>query len=260
MPVPKEIFSTIAELKERNDSFALATVIMVKGSSSGKVGDKAVFDKNGRRITGWVGGGCVENRIGETVVGALENDTLRIIDVNIDSDDMELGIPCGGIMTIAIEPQVKTPVLLIRGLGRVVETVVEMAHRLNFRVLVQAPEEEKERFGSADKIITEPLELDDIDEVVDYFILATHHRDDHRQTLAALDSGIPYVAVVASRKKAQLLLDFLKENGVDDEKLKRFHSPAGLNLGARSPEEIALSIMAEIVQLRNQGSGASMNL
>lgn len=163
-------------------------------------------------------------------------------------------------MSISIEPQARTPLLLIRGIGRVVETVVEMAQILKFRVLVQTPEEEKEKFNSADKVITDPLELDDIDEQVDYFILATHYRDDHKQTLAALEAGIPYVAVVASRKKAGLLLDYLKESGVDDRALERFHSPAGLDLGAKTAEEIALSIMADIVKHRNEGTGESMSL
>jgi len=260
MPIKKDLFAVMAELKERNESFAIATVIIVKGSSSGKVGDKAVFDSSGKRIIGWIGGGCVENRVGESVVEALEENTPRIIDVNIDSDDMELGIPCGGVMSISIEPQARTPLLLIRGIGRVVETVVEMAQILKFRVLVQTPEEEKEKFNSADKVITDPLELDDIDEQVDYFILATHYRDDHKQTLAALEAGIPYVAVVASRKKAGLLLDYLKESGVDDRALERFHSPAGLDLGAKTAEEIALSIMADIVKHRNEGTGESMSL
>ncbi|MBC8322094.1 MAG: XdhC family protein [Candidatus Marinimicrobia bacterium] len=98
-----------------------------------------------------------------------------------------------------------------------------------------------------------------MDESIDYFILATHYRDDHEQTLSALKAGIPYVAVVASRKKAGLILDYLKENKIQDEALQRFHSPAGLDLKAKSPEEIALSILSEIVMLQNEGTGKMMN-
>jgi len=258
--VHKELFNTMDRLKSENEPFAIATIIAVKGSTSAKTGDKAVYDWNGKRVIGYIGGGCVENRVGQTVVESLADNQTRILDVNLDSDDMELGIPCGGMMTVFVEPQQSSPTILIRGMGRVVETVVAMARMLNFRVLVQAPEEEKGRFSSADKFITDPLELDAIDETVDYFILATHHRDDHKQTLAALAAGILYVTVVASRKKAELLLDYLKKNGVDDQALERFHSPAGLDLGSKTAEEIALSIMADIVRHRNGGTGEPMSM
>lgn len=259
MTFHKNIFQTMNSLKEANESFAIATVIIVKGSSSGKTGDKAIFDKNGKRILGWIGGGCVENRVGQTVLEALIDGKPRIIDVNLDSDNMELGIPCGGIMTILVEPHKKAHVLLVRGMGRVVETIAEFGHKLNFRVLVQTPKDEQVRFKDADKIITDPLDLESMDESIDYFILATHYRDDHEQTLSALKAGIPYVAVVASRKKAGLILDYLKENKIQDEALQRFHSPAGLDLKAKSPEEIALSILSEIVMLQNEGTGKMMN-
>lgn len=251
----KNIFQTMNSLKEANESFTIATVIIVKGSSSGKTGDKAIFDKNGKRILGWVGGGCVENRVAQTALEALADGKPRIIDVNLESDNMELGIPCGGIMTILVEPHKKAPVLLVRGMGRVVETLAEFGHKLNFRVLVQIPEDEQSRFKNADQIITDPLDLESIDESIDYFILASHYRDDHEQTFSALKAGIPYVAVVASRKKADLILEYLKENDIQEEAMKRFHSPAGLDLNAKSAEEIALSILSEIVMLKNGGSG-----
>ena len=258
MTLHKNIFQTMNSLKEANVSFAIATVIIVKGSSSGKVGDKAIFDKNGKRVLGWIGGGCVENRVAQTTLEALADGNPRIIDVNLDSDDMELGIPCGGIMTILVEPHKNAPVLLGRGMGRVVETLAEFGHKLNFRVLVQTPEDEQVRFKDADQIITDPLDLESMDESIDYFILATHYRDDHIQTLAALEAEIPYVAVVASRKKAGLIMDYLKENKIEEEALRRFHSPAGLDLNAKSAEEIALSILSEIIMLKNSGTGHTL--
>ena len=260
MSLHKDIFSTMERLKSANKDFAIATIIVVKGSSSGKEGDKAVFDKNGKRVLGWIGGGCVENRVSQTVLEALVDGKTKIIDVNLDSDEMELGIPCGGIMTVFVEPQKQTPVLLVRGMGRVVESIVELCQLLNFKVIVQTPEEENNNVKGANKIITEPLDLDDIDETIDYFILATHHRDDHKQTLAAIDAGIPYVAVVASKKKADIILEFLKENKVTKSDLIRFHSPAGLDLKAKSPEEIALSIISEIVMINNGGTGKKMSV
>ena len=254
----KELFNTMDRLKSENEPFAIATVIAVKGSTSAKTGNKVIYDRNGKRVIGYIGGGCVENRVGQTAVESLADNQTRMVDVNLDSDDMKLGIPCGGMMTVFVEPQQSSPTILIRGMGRVVEVLAEMASLLNFKVLIQTQEDEKDRYKLADQIITDPLELDDIDHKIDYFILATHHRDDHKQALSALEAGINYVAVIASQKKAGLIKDYLKENNVSDELLARFHSPAGLDINAQTAEEIGLSIMSEIVMHRNSGSGEPM--
>ena len=254
----KELFNMMDRLKSENEPFAIATIIAVKGSTSAKTGDKAIYDRNGKRVIGYIGGGCVENRVGQTVVESLADNQTRILDVNLDSDDMELGIPCGGMMTVFVEPQQSSPTILIRGMGRVVEVLTEMAILVNFKVLIQTQEDEKDRYKLADQIITDPLDLEDIDYKIDYFILATHHRDDHKQALSALEAGINYVAVIASQKKAGLIKDHLKENNVLDELFARFHSPVGLDLNAQTAEEIGLSIMSEIVMHRNSGSGEPM--
>ncbi|MBT4555074.1 MAG: XdhC family protein [Candidatus Marinimicrobia bacterium] len=254
----KNIFKVMENLKSGNVSFAIATIIAVKGSTSAKPGDKAIYDEKGKRIVGYIGGGCVENRVGQTVVESLVDNKTRIINVNLDSDDMQLGIPCGGMMTVFVEPQYRSQTILIRGMGRVVEVLSELAATLNFKVLIQTQVDEKDRYDSADLIFTDPLDLDEIDESVDYFILVTHHRDDHHQSLSALNHGIPFVAVIASQKKAGMILDYLKENNVADEFMANFHSPAGLDLNAQTAEEIALSIMSEIVMHRNSGSGEAM--
>lgn len=254
----KELFTIMADLRRDGRPFAIATVIAVKGSSSAKTGDKAVYDEKGKRIVGYIGGGCVENRVGQTVIESLKENETRMIDVNLDSDDMELGIPCGGMMTVFVEPQNRTQTILIRGMGRVVEVLADLAATLNFNVLIQTQEDEKDRYESADEIITDPLDLDEIDASIDYFILATHHRDDHKQSLSALNHGIPFVAVIASQKKAGLIRDHLNENNVSDELMANFHSPAGLDLKAQTAEEISLSIMSEIVMHRNGGSGEAM--
>ena len=254
----KDLFTKIVELEEAEEPFALATVIMVKGSSSGKVGDKAIFGKNGKRIAGWIGGGCVENRIAGTAVETLADGLPKIVNINLDSDQMGMGIPCGGHMSVIVEPQLKAPTLLIRGMGRLVEVLSKLGSLLNFKVFVQTSREEVPRYSKTTKIITQPLELDELDFTVDYFVLATHHRDDDKMSLQALKMGIPFVAVVASKKKTGIIIDFLKSNGIGDEDLDRFHAPAGLDLNAKSPEEIALSIISEIVMHLNGGTGQPM--
>lgn len=256
----RKLFEKIAQLEKQETPFALATVIMVKGSSSGKVGDKAVFGQDGKRIAGWIGGGCIENRIARTAQETLSNGVPQIVNINLDSDQMDMGIPCGGHMSVIVEPHTSPPSLLIRGMGRLTEVLAELGSLLNFKVTVQTSREESSRYPSVSNIITDPLELDELDFSIDYFLLATHHRDDDKLSLQALKMGIPFVAVVASQKKTGIIIEFLRSNGIGDEDLNRFHSPAGLDLKARGPEEIALSIISEMVMHRNGGSGQPMKM
>ena len=158
-------------------------------------------------------------------------------------------------MSVIVEPQMLNKTFLIRGMGGLTEILCEMASLLKFKVIVQTSEEEKERYPSAAEIITDMLELEDIDFHVDYFILATHHSNDDRISLEALKKGIPYVGVVASAKKTGIILEYLKKNGVTEDELEHFFSPTGLELNAKTPEQIALSILSEMVMLENGGSG-----
>ena len=161
-------------------------------------------------------------------------------------------------MSVIVEPQLKIPTLLVRGTGSVVESLSQMANKLKFKVVIQTSEEEADRYPDADTIITDPLEMDNINFDVDYFVLATHHRDDDRISYEALKQRIPYVAVVASGKKTGIITDYLREHGITDEDLERFHAPAGLDLEAKTAEEIALSILSEMVMHRNGGTGHTM--
>ena len=251
----KELFQTIARLESKEIPYAIASVFQVHGSSSGKVGDKAIFDSQGKRIIGYVGGGCIENRVAATAKESLIDGLPKTIEIDLDSDEMEMGIPCGGYMSVIVEPQMLNKTLLIRGMGGLTEILCEMASLLKFKVVVQTSEEEKERYPCAAEIITDTLELEDIDFHVDYFILATHHRNDDRISLEALKKGIPYVGVVASAKKTGIILEYLKDNGATEKELEHFFSPTGLELNAKTPEQIALSILSEMVMLANGGSG-----
>jgi len=251
----KDLFQTIAQLESDEIPYAIASVFQVNGSSSGKVGDKAIFDEKGRRIIGYIGGGCIENRVAATAKESLIDGLPKTIEIDLDSDEMGMGIPCGGYMSVIVEPQMLNKTLLIRGMGGLTEILCEMASILKFKVIVQTSEEERERYPNASKIITDTLEIEDIDFPVDYFILATHHRNDDRISLEALKKGIPYVGVVASAKKTGIILEYLRENGITEKELDHFFSPTGLELNAKTPEQIALSILSEMVMLANGGSG-----
>ena len=261
----KILFKEALKLENNEKPYAIATVISVKGSSSGRVGDKAIFDEKGQRIMGYIGGGCIENRVSDAAIETLIDGIPKVVEIDLDSDTIAMGIPCGGNMSVIVEPQMIDSVILIRGEGRIVEVFCSMAKLLNFKLIVHTSKSNihtyksnEELYPDADKIITEGLKVEDIDEKINYFILATHQGNDDKIALGAIRKGIPYVGVIASQKKANLIKEYLLDNNVSQSELKNLHSPIGLDLNATTPEQIALSIISEIVMLENRATGKQM--
>ena len=254
----KILFKEALKLENNEKPYAIATVILVEGSSSGKVGDKEIFDEKGQRIMGYIGGGCIENRVSDAAIETLIDGIPKVVEIDLDSDTIAMGIPCGGNMSVIVEPQMIDSVILIRGEGRIVEVFCSMAKLLNFKLIVHTSKSNEELYPDADKIITEGLKVEDIDEKINYFILATHQGNDDKIALGAIRKGIPYVGVIASQKKANLIKEYLLDNNVSESELKNLHSPIGLDLNATTPEQIALSIISEIVMLENRATGKQM--
>ena len=254
----KILFKEALKLENNEKPYAIATIIRVEGSSSGKVGDKEIFDEKGQRIMGYIGGGCIENRASDAAIETLIDGIPQVVEIDLDSDTIAMGIPCGGNMSVIVEPQMIDSVILIRGEGRIVEVFCSMAKLLNFKLIVHTSKSNEELYPDADKIITEGLKVEDIDEKINYFILATHHSNDDKIALEAIRKGIPYVGVIASQKKANLIKEYLLDNNVSESEIKNLHSPIGLDLNAITPEQIALSIISEIVMLENRATGKQM--
>lgn len=260
MPEKIDIYQAMADLKRGHTPFAIATVIETRGASSGKPGDKALFDSGGFRLAGWIGGGCVESLSGEAAQKAIAESAIQTIHINLQEENLLMSVPCGGEMTVMVEPVHPAPNLLIRGAGSVVETLGEMAALVGFRVTVQVPEKEADRHRHAHEVLTDNRGLEQFEPLPEYLVLAAHVPEDNLRAAEALRLNIPYVAVIASRKRSALLQRFLLDQGLDSSNLNRLHAPAGLDLAAKRPEEIALSILAEMVAHRNGGTGDSMRL
>ena len=254
----KILFKEALKLENNEKPYAIATIIRVEGSSSGKVGDKEIFDEKGQRIMGYIGGGCIENRASDAAIETLIDGIPQVVEIDLDSDTIAMGIPCGGNMSVIVEPQMIDSVILIRGEGRIVEVFCNMAKLLNFKLIVHTSKSNEELYPDVDKIITEGLKVEDIDEKINYFILATHQGNDDKIALGAIRKGIPYVGVIASQKKANLIKEYLLDNNVSESEIKNLHSPIGLDLNAITPEQIALSIISEIVMLENRATGKQM--
>jgi len=241
----------LQRLRNEGTPCVLATVIEACGSTSAKAGDKAIFDHEGRNLHGWVGGSCAEAQAAAAARSSLKDGKTRVVEVNLD--DAVLGVPCGGRMKLYVEPYTKTPQLVLIGQGRIVVCLAQFGTTLGFELTVDGPQARREDFPDGCRLITqdpafERLSLDENS----YVVVAAHQATDHLAVKKALDEGAAYVALVASVKRGDLVREQLRKHGVSTAQTKRLHTPAGLDLGAVTPEEIALSMMAEIVACRRR--------
>ena len=253
----RDLLDCINQLTKEGRPYALATVIETLGSSSAKTGSKAVIDAKGRLICGWVGGGCAEAMVRQAAVDSLAEGAAQIIDVDLNEEIFGAGMPCGGSMRVYIEPMAPPGTLWITGHGRISECLCVLADLLGLQVIVDAPQAKLDKFPTAARIITD--DQADYGQLQpkpgDFVVIATQHKGDFAAIKRVLSRQAAYIALIASRKRAGLVLQRLREEGLSDADLNRVRAPAGLDIGARTPEEIALAIMAEITAVRRKGEG-----
>ena len=252
-------YSRLAELAAQRKPFAIATVVRVEGSSSAQRGSKALIDSQGNILTGWVGGGCAESAVRSEALRCLRTEKPELITLDMQDEILGVGMPCGGIMDVYIEPVLPQPELIIAGHGRIAETLARLGQLMNFTVTVHDPSATKENFPEAQRIIKKDFALGEISfGPATYVVIATLHKNDHLWLQRALEGEAAYVALIASAHRSRLVLDYLLAEGIAAEKVERVWAPAGLDLGAAGPEEIALSVMSQIIALRRGGNATSL--
>jgi xanthine dehydrogenase accessory factor len=240
-----------ADLLAARQPFALTIVIEATGSTSAHPGDKAVFDTEGTILSGWVGGGCAESTIAHAVLESIADAMPRIVDVNLDDEVLGAGMPCGGRMKVYVEPFSPQPKLWILGHGRVAECLCHLGALLSFDVIVDDMMASPDRYPGARQVIVDDLDYSALDPAAsDFVVIATQHRGDHESLRRLLTGEARYIALIASRKRANLVLDYLRAAGFGQHDIERIRAPAGIELGARMAEEIALSVISEIVMVR----------
>lgn len=252
-----EFFSKAHELVEGGVPFATATVVRAERPTSGKPGDKAIVTKDGVMF-GWVGGSCAQPTVVREAVAALSDGEGRLIRITPEPGEgpsreglKEVPMTCfsGGTLDIYIEPQTPKPRLLIVGHLPVAQALAHLGRALAYRTIVIDPDEQP-GMAHADLLLKD---LDSIAEHADAtssVVVATHGNYDEAALVAALKTPAPYVGLVASPTRSKPIVSYLRGQGFDDTDLARLKAPAGLDLGSRRGDEIALAILAEIVQLR----------
>jgi len=246
-----EFYSKMAEMAAARKAFALATVVRVGGSTSAKQGSKALIDAQGKIVLGWVGGGCAESAVRTEALQSIEQEKPRLITLDMSDELLGVGMPCGGKMDVYIEPVVPQPELLIVGHGRIAEVLATIGHLVSFAVTVNDPAADRASFPDADRLVTDDFDLNRTPIGPRTFVvIATMHKNDHLWLHKALAGDAAYVALIASQHRSKLVLDYLRASGEPPDKVDRIWAPAGLDLGAATAEEIALSIISQMVALR----------
>jgi len=235
-----DVFEESLELRARDEPFVLATVVAYKSPQSAKPGSRAIIKSDGT-ISGWVGGGCVQPIVLREAQQALKTGQPKLISISPDAahaDDWQgvesYRMTCegGGSLEIYLEPVVPKPELLIVGDSPVAQTVSQLGEMLDF------------------KVITDPSQVKESS----YVVVATMGNGDEEGLLSVLGSRPRYFGLVASEKKSKALFEYAREKGHTDEEINLIKCPAGLTLGGETMQEIALSVMAEIVQLHRATS------
>jgi xanthine dehydrogenase accessory factor len=238
------------------EPFALGIVVEARGSTSARVGAKTVFNVEGAVMCGWVGGGCAESTIAHAAIESLETEIPQIVDVDLDDEVLGAGMPCGGSMRVYVEPIIPRPTLWILGHGRVAECLCHLGTLMSFEVVVDDPMASPDRYPDALRLVTDDPDYSELRPTArDFVIIATQHRGDHESLRHLLAGDAGYIALIASRKRTSLVIDYLRAAGFDQSALDRIRAPAGIDIAARTAEEIALSVIGEAVLVRRSRSG-----
>jgi len=248
------------ELLASEQSFAVAVVVRYQAPISGKPGNKAIISSHGE-IWGWIGGGCAQPVVIEEAKKAIADGKPRLIRISPSSTpeegivDYTMTCHSGGTLDIYIEPVLPKPHILILGRSPVAVTLAKLAKAIDYAVSVAAPEASRESFPDADLVQAE-LDLSQLKITPQTLIVvSTQGHQDEEAVENALRSSASYVAFVASRAKAAKMVEYLKGQGLSAQRLTQLRAPAGLDIHASSPEEIAVSILAEIIVVNRSAKG-----
>lgn len=259
-----DLFAAIQEVLGRGEPAALCTVVKAQGSTPRGTGAKMLVRVDGTTL-GTVGGGAVEADTTRQALEALHQGTSRLVDYTLRDEDKDPGI-CGGQATVFIDVLAPAPTLLIVGAGHIGQVLAQMGRLQGYRAVVcddRAEYANREVLPGADRILVGSMP-DVLNKVTitanTYVVIVTRgHKHDEAALSYLLDKKAGYLGMIGSKRKVQTVFEHLRAAGVADEQLAQVHAPIGLRIGAQTPAEIALCILAEILLVRRGGDGRPLS-
>lgn len=255
-----KIYQELANIAARGERAVLATVISSRGSVPRKAGTKMIIKEDGS-LVGSIGGGNVEQAVREKALDVMKSGEPQTIHLDLTGTGEEAWMICGGQMDVFLEPILPAETLYLFGAGHLSQSTAAVAKMLGFRVVVIDPRSEYnnyDRFPGADSLIIEEydsafskLNLDENSYIIIYTV---GHVSDEQCLQFAIGTAARYVGMIGSKKKVKEIKERLRKKGVPQQQLDAIHAPIGLEINAQTPEEIAISILAEITKVRRSGS------
>ncbi len=254
----QEVFAAVADALERGEPAALVTIVSTTGSTPQRVGAKMLVFADGR-IVGTIGGGCYENDAFWKAREAILNRRPQLIHYELSDDfAQETGLICGGQMDVYIEPIEPSPELYVIGAGHVGFHLARVAEEVGFRVHVVDDREKfanAERFPTAEEIVTEDIPVWLARTALPshaYVVIVTRgHTNDLEALRALAPRELRYLGLIGSRAKVARIYDELTSHDMPAHALRNVHAPIGLDIGAVTPQEIAVSILAELIAVKH---------
>src|SRR2546430_1227005 len=254
-----DIYEQIVKLRGEGRRGAVATIVNVRGSIPSFKTAKMLVRDDGS-IVGTIGGGCVEAEVWEAAREVMESEKPRTLTFNLNQDPKyDPGLVCGGTLDIFIEPVLPPASLYIFGAGHVSVNLYKVARDAGFDVTVVDDREayaNRERFPEAKEVIAEDFEQAMarlIPSESSYIVITTRgHRDDMRVLRWAVQTQARYIGMIGSKRKTIAIFRELVKEGIPEQRFERVHAPVGLDIGAITPEEIAVAITAELIAARRR--------
>ncbi|HVO82250.1 MAG TPA: XdhC/CoxI family protein [Terriglobales bacterium] len=254
-----DLYEEIVKLRKEGRRGAVATIVNVRGSIPSFKTAKMLVRDDGS-ILGTIGGGCVEAEVWQAAREVMESEKPRTLTFNLNQDPKyDTGLVCGGTLDIFIEPVLPPASLYVFGAGHVALNLYKVARNAGFDVTVVDDREayaNRERFPEANEVIAE-----DFDQATarltpnesSYIVIVTRgHRDDMRVLRWAVQTRARYIGMIGSKRKTITIFRELSKEGLPQELFERVHAPVGLDIGAITPEEIAVAITAELIAVRRR--------
>ena len=252
-----DIYEEIVRLRQQGRRAAVATIVNVRGSIPSFETAKMLVRDDGS-IVGTVGGGCVEAEVWQAAREVMETEKPRSLTFNLNQNPKyDTGLVCGGTLEIFVEPVLPIPVLYLFGAGHVAHNIYKIARVAGFDVIVTDDREtyaSRERFPEAREIHSDDFEraMTELSPNENSFvvIVTRGHRDDMRVLAWAVNTSARYIGMIGSKRKTISIYRELETQGIPAERFERVHAPIGLDIGAITPEEIAVSVVAEMIAIR----------
>jgi len=255
-----DIFEEIRQLRRQGRKAALATIVQIRGSVPSFQTAKMLIRDDGSTL-GSVGGGCVEAEVWSAAQDVLREEKSRVMTFDLTEESMaEGGLICGGKVEIFVEPVLPVPEMVIFGAGHISRQVSRIATIAGFRTTIvdnRPAYANQDRFPEAERIFSDSFE--EAFQTIEphentYLVIVTRgHQEDENVLRWAVRTNARYVGMIGSKRKVRTIAEHLLSEGVPQDRLERVHMPIGLDIGAVTPEEIAVAIVAEAIQFRRAG-------